>query len=135
MYGTAISFAATIHCHLKPGISTRGLGNCFIEACIDQFLWNDFEDLTDSEKEPTYWTHKLADILEGNIPAYNMYNTVKGAGNKNQQWKHDWETFRNSGEFHSQAGDLILPRLAMILHKNILVFNTFSDANNPITFI
>ena len=35
MYTTAISFAASLDCHLKPGVSTRGLGDCLIEACID----------------------------------------------------------------------------------------------------
>ena len=135
MYTTAISIAASFDCHLKPGVSTRGLGDCLIEACIDQFVQDCFEDLTENEKEPMYWRLRLADVLENNITAYKMYNIVKSkqARTKQQQWMHDWATLRKSGEFQCQAGDLMAPGLAMILHKNILVFNTCPNANSPIT--
>ena len=57
----------------------------------------------------------------------------KGRGSKKQQWANDWVKLRQPGQFQCQAGDLVILGLATILHKNILVFNTHSDAPKPIT--
>ena len=80
MYTTAISMACTFNCDLKPGVATRGLGECLIEACIDQFIRCDFEELTEEEKEPMYWRTRLADLMENNITAYTMYRIDKNKG-------------------------------------------------------
>lgn len=135
MLSTSISIASTLGINLKPGVSTQGRGDCIIEACVDQFLQSDFEELTEKEKEPQYWRLKVADMVENNITAYSMYRMVKGKtkGSKQQQWTCDWAQLRKCGQFQCQAGDLMAPGLATVLHKNILVFNTHPDTTSPIT--
>ena len=131
----AISYAAEHGCHLQPGVATRGLGDCLIEACIDQFLRPGFEVLGDNEKEPQYWRNKVADMVEENINAYKMYRMIKakGQGTKQQQWTREWTRLRQPGQFDCKAGDFVAPGLATILHKNILVFNTYPEAQSPVT--
>ena len=135
MQTTAISYASSHGIQLKPGVSTYGGGDCIFEACIDQFLRPEFENLTEKELEPLYWRNKVADLVENNVTAYHLYRMVKskGGGSKKQQWANDWVKLRQPGQFQCQAGDLLILGLATILHKNILVFNTHCDAPNPIT--
>ena len=132
---TAISYASSQGIHLRPGVSTYGRGDCIFEACIDQFLRPEFENLNEKELEPLYWRNKVADLVENNLTAYHLYRMVKskGGGSKKQQWANDWVKLRQPGQFQCQAGDLLILGLATILHKNILVFNTHSDVPNPIT--
>ena len=77
----------------------------------------------------------MADLVEDNLAAYQLYRMVKskGGGSKKQQWEKDWIKLRQPGQFQCQVGDLLILGLATILHKNILVFNTHSDAPKPIT--
>ena len=101
MLSTAISISGALGITLRPGVSTQGRGDCLIEACIDQFLQSDFEDLSEKEKEPQYWRFKVADMVENNVTAYNMYRMVRGKGRgkggKQQQWTCDWAQLRNCG--------------------------------------
>ena len=135
MQTTAISFASSQGIHLRPGVSTNGRGDCIFEACIDQFLRPEFENLTENELEPHYWRNKVVDLVENNLTAYQLYRMVKskGSGSKKQQWTNDWVKLRQPGQFQCQAGDFLILGLATILHKNILVFNTHRDAPKPIT--
>ena len=135
MLSTSISFAASLGINLRPGVATFGKGDCLIEACVDQFLRADFEDLMEQEREPQYWRLKVFDMVENNITAYNMYKITKPTrkGSKEKQWAQDWVQLRQAGQFQCQAGDLMAPGLATILHKNILVFNTHPQAATPIT--
>ena len=135
MFASAISFASSLGIHLRPGVSTYGSGDCIFEACIDQFLRPEFEDLKEEEHEPLYWRNRVAELVENNLTAYQLYRMVKskGGGSKKQQWTNDWKKLRQPGKFQCQAGDLLVLGLATILHKNILVFNTHSDALRPIT--
>ena len=135
MQTIAISYASSQGINLRPGVSTYGRGDCIFEACIDQFSRPEFENLTENELEPCYWRNKVVDLVENNLTAYQLYRMVKskGSGSKKQQWTNDWVKLRQPGQFQCQAGDLLILGLATILHKNILVFNTHSDAPNPIT--
>ena len=135
MQATAISYASSQGIHLRPGVSTYGRGDCIFEACIDQFIRPEFENLTENELEPLYWRNKVVDLVENNLTAYQLYRMVKskGAGSKKQQWTNDWVKLRQPGKFQCQAGDFLILGLATILHKNILVFNTHRDAPKPIT--
>ena len=60
MQTTAISYASSQGIQLQPGVSTYGRGDCIFEACIDQFLRPEFENLTEKELEPLYWRNKVA---------------------------------------------------------------------------
>ena len=135
MYTTAISSASAFGINLYPGVATRGTGDCLFEACIDQFLHNGFEKLTEREQVPLYWRHTVADLVENNITANKMYrmSKSKGQGTKQKQWSNEWAKLRQLGEFQCHAADLLVLGLATTLHKNILVFNTHSEALNPIT--
>ena len=135
MHTSAISYASSLGIHLRPGVSTYGRGDCIFEACVDQFLRPEFENLIGKELEPLYWRNKVADLVEENLTAYQLYRMVKsrGGGSKKQQWAKDWVKLRQPGQFQCQAGDLLILGLATILHKNILVFNTHCDAPKPVT--
>ena len=135
MHTSAISYASSLGVHLRPGVSTYGNGDCIFEACVDQFLRPEFEELTEKELEPLYWRNEVASLVENNLTAYQLYRMVKskGSGSKKQQWANDWKRLRQPGQFKGQAGDLVILGLATILHKNILVFNTHGDALLPIT--
>ena len=135
MLATAVSMAASLGVGLKPGVSTRGRGDCLIEACLDQFIRPQFENLTEEEKEPQFWRSTVAELVENNSKAYKMFKMIqtKSGITKKQQWTQDWAKLRQPGQFQCQAGDLMAPGLALALHKNILVFNTSPDAATPIT--
>ena len=135
MLATAVSMAASLGVGLKPGVSTRGRGDCLIEACLDQFIRPQFENLTEEEKEPQFWRSKVTELVENNNKAYNMFKMIqtKSGITKKQQWTQDWAKLRQPGQFQCQAGDLMPPGLALALHKNILVFHTHPDAAAPIT--
>ena len=135
MLATAVSMATSLGVSLKPGVSTRGRGDCLIEACLDQFIRPQFENLTEEEKEPQFWRSKVAELVENNNKAYKMFKMIqtKSGITKKQQWTQDWAKLRQPGQFQCQAGDLMAPGLALALHKNILVFNTSPDAATPIT--
>ena len=135
MLATAVSMATSLGVSLKPGVSTRGRGDCLIEACLDQFIRPQFENLTEEEKEPQFWRSKVAELVKNNSKAYNMLKMIqtKSGITKKQQWTQDWARLRQPGQFQYQAGDLVAPGLALALHKNILVFNTSPDAATAIT--
>ena len=135
MLATAVSMAASLGVGLKPGVSTRGRGDCLIEACLDQFIQPQFESLTEEEKEPQFWRSKVVELVENNNKAYNMFKMIqtKSGITKKQQWTQDWAKLRQPGQYQCQAGDLMAPGLALALHKNILVFHTHPDAAAPIT--
>ena len=131
MKETAMFLAATLGVNLKPGVSSRGAGDCLIEACVDQFLRPEFELL--DELEPQYWREKMVDMMKDNEIAYKTFKPVKGKGTKKKQWTNDWAKLMQTGQFDCQAGDLMAPALALVFQRNILVFNTDPGSLNSIT--
>ena len=131
MLALAISASESLGISLIPCPPTQGGGNSMFEACVLQLG----SELRAEERDQNYWRDRVANFVQSSCEAYSRYYRKKmgRAGTKQEQWKNDWDYLRKSGNYNCWAGDLLLPGLAACMKRNVLVFNTYSEATEIYT--
>ena len=128
MIERAIANAASHGINLYPGVRNLANGNCAFESIIDSINTRScFGETLD--QSPNYyramWMGEVEKI------AYQEWN----GGLSKQEWKSNWEVLKQPGMYELELGDLIVPGIAHCTNKDILIFNTSREAQDPIYVI
>ena len=110
------------------GVQNLANGNCAFETILDSINTRDcFIDSFDGT--PDFW--RTTWMTEVETVAFDDWN----GGLSKAQWHEEWEVLKQSGTYEYQLGDLVIPGIAHCTKKDILIFNTNTNAHYPVYVI
>ena len=125
MISKAIENAQFHGINLKPGVKNVVSGDCIFESVIDSINLQDcFEESFDGTAD--LWRYKW--MSETEKIAFKEWN----GGLSAEDWKSQFMKLKQSGIYELSLGDLVPPGIAHCTHKNLLIFNTSTQAHSPI---
>ena len=125
MVNRAISCAKSHGINVHRGVANLANGDCAFETMMDSISTRSCFYET-YEGTPEYWRKVWMGETE-NV-AYTKFN----GGLTRMQWAEGWNKLKESGTYEYSLGDLVLPGIAHCTKKDVLIFNTSSNAHAPV---
>ena len=111
--------------NLYPGTMNKGLGDCVFESVLDNINKRDCFDEILTE-DSMFWRHCWMTEIES--IAFDNWNQ----GRTEDEWRSEFSLLKQPGVYEVSLGDLVPPGIAHCIKKNLLIFNTSSQAHCPI---
>ena len=124
----AVANAAAHGINIHAGVKNLANGNCLFESVIDSINTRD-SFLKKVEGSPDFWRKtwlkEVEDIAFKKWP-YGMTNS---------EWREAWSALKMPRVYETELGDIVLPCIAHCVKKDVLVFNTSSNAHYAVYVI
>ena len=114
--------------HVYHGSKIPPDGDCAFGSVIDNINSRDcFNECLKADS--VYWRRLWMTELES--VAYDVWN----GSMSREQWKSEFDQLKQPGVYNVVLGDFVLPGIAHCIRKNILIFNTSSNAACPVQVV
>ena len=152
MYATADTIATSLGISLREGVRSIARGQCLWEA-IEMHILNRrpgeglplvFQDLI-QELGPEHFHHQrmregVVDLLQDNERALPLFECTGPGGEflseeeRVQEFRRQLAALRQNDQYAYSAADMLVDGLSLLLRLNILLFNTSTPDQLPISF-
>ena len=128
MISTAINIAANHGFSVHRGVINLANGDCALEVIIDSLsTQNWFGEIGNFTEDPVYYRKLWFDWIKA-----NRILTVWGQEYTDVEWEDGWEQMKKPGMYENRFGDYVMPAIAHLVKKDILVIDTRQERTIPI---